>query len=253
MGQGRLQNKTAIVTGGGSGFGEGIVHKFILEGANVIIVDINPLGGLLVQSNEPPGRAIFLQGDVSSESDWKMVREVALEKFGKIDIVVNNAGIVHTVQPSLETSEDMLDRMYKVNVKSIYHSAKTIAPNFQAQGGGVFVNISSMSSIRPRPKYAWYSATKGGVSAATKSLAAEFAKDNIRLNTVCPVAGETGMMPLILGGQDTPENRSNILSSIPLGRFATPEDVANATTFLASDEASFITGVELPVDGGRSL
>ncbi|BCS01326.1 uncharacterized protein AKAW2_51667S [Aspergillus luchuensis] len=174
MGQGRLRNKAAIVTGGGSGFGEGIVHKFILEGANVIIVDINRLEGLRVQNNEPPGRAIFVKGDVSSEPDWKMVREVALEKFGKIDIVVNNAGIVHEVQPSLETSEDMLDRMYKVNVKSIYHSAKTIAPYFQAQGGGVFVNISSMSSIRPRPKYAWYSATKGGVRAVCLFLSFHF-------------------------------------------------------------------------------
>ncbi|GLA24176.1 dehydrogenase reductase SDR member 4 [Aspergillus niger] len=253
MGQGRLQDKIAIVTGGGFGFGEGIVHKFILEGANVVIVDLDQENGKRVQCALPAGRAVFVQGDVSSDSDWEKVREVALENFKKIDIVINNAGIVHAVQPSLETSETMLDRMYKVNVKSIYHSAKTIAPLFQAQGGGVFVNISSMSSIRPRPKYAWYSATKGAVSAATKSLAAEFAKDHIRLNTVCPVAGETGMMPLILGGEDTPENRSIVLSTIPMGRFATPADVANATAFLASDEASFITGVELPVDGGRSL
>ncbi|PYI11739.1 oxidoreductase [Aspergillus sclerotiicarbonarius CBS 121057] len=254
MSQGKLHNKTAIVTGGAYGFGEGIVNKFIREGANVVIMDIDSNNGIRVQYSLPRKCAIFVRGDVSNENDWKAVRDTALLNYGRIDIVVNNAGIVNRIQSSLEVPEAMFDRLHSINVKSIYHSARVIVPVFQQQGGGgVFVNISSMGSLRPRANYAWYAATKGAVSAATKSLAAELAKDNIRLNTVCPVAGETGMTPLILEQPDTPGAWSKILSGIPLGRLATPADVANATAFLASDEASFITGVELPVDGGRSL
>ncbi|RAL03911.1 NAD(P)-binding protein [Aspergillus ibericus CBS 121593] len=249
MSHGNLQNETAIVTGGAYGFGEGIVNKFIREGANVIIMDIDSDNGIRVQSNQPTRSAVFVRGDVSNENDWKAVRDTTLKTYGRIDIVVNNAEI-----SSLNVPEDMFDRLHSVNVKNIYHSARVIVPVMQQQGGGgVFVNIYSMGSLRPRPNFAWYAATKGAVSAATKCLAAELAKDNIRLNTVCPVAGETGMTPLILGNPDTHEARGSILSGIPLGRFATPADVANATAFLASDEASFVTRVELPVDGGRAL
>jgi len=250
----RLSGKVAIVTGAGFGFGAGITEKFTEEGAKVVLVDVNAINGEKIAAAQPEGSAIFVQGDVSSEAVWKKTCDAAISKFGRIDIVVNNAGIVNKAISSLELPEEEFDRLSRVNIKSIYQSARTIAPFLQKQGqGGVFINISSMSALRPRPNLVWYAASKGAVSAATKGLAAELAKDNIRCNAICPVAGETAMIPLVLGKPDTPENRKQILSGIPLGRFATPRDIANATCFLASDEAEFITGIELPVDGGRSL
>ncbi|OGE50838.1 hypothetical protein PENARI_c015G01047 [Penicillium arizonense] len=245
---GRLNGKVAIVTGGALGFGEGIVIKFVQEGALVVIVDLHKENGERVLASQPRGTAIFVQGDVSSEQDWEKVRDTTLSRFGKIDIVVNNAGIVNSAISSLELTEKEFDRLCRVNIKSLYFSARVIAPCIQKQStGGAFINISSMSALRPRPNLVWYAATKGAASAATKGLAAELAQDNIRCNAICPVAGETAMIPLVLGKPDTPENRAKILSGIPLGRFATPADIANAACFLASDEANFITGVELPI------
>ncbi|KAL1963346.1 hypothetical protein VTN77DRAFT_8467 [Rasamsonia byssochlamydoides] len=251
---GRLAEKVAIVTGAGQGFGEGITKKFIEEGAKVVLVDINTANAERVAAAQPPGTAVFVTGDVSVEADWRKAIDTALAQFGQVDVVVNNAGVVNIAMPSIEVVEQEFDRLIRINTKSLYHSAKVIVPVFRQQGrGGVFVNISSISAPRPRPNLVWYAASKGAVSAATKGLAAELAKDNIRCNAICPVVGETAMIPLVLGKQDTPENRQTYLSGIPLGRFATPADVANAAAFLASDEASFITGIELPVDGGRSL
>ncbi|OBT89189.1 hypothetical protein VE02_01663 [Pseudogymnoascus sp. 03VT05] len=267
----KLSGKVAIVTGAGLGFGAGITEKFVAEGAKVVLVDINAANGESVAATQPQGSAVFLQGDVSSEADWRKALDLAISSFGRLDVVVNNAGIVNKsivrISPSevvscmltpqlssLELSEEEFDRICRVNIKSLYHSARVIGPFLQKQGqGGVFVNISSISALRPRPNLVWYAASKGAASAATKGLAVELAKDNIRCNAICPVAGETSMIPLVLGKPDTPENRKQILSGIPLGRFATPADIANAAAFLASDEAAFITGIELPVDGGRSL
>ncbi|KAH9987206.1 oxidoreductase [Xylariaceae sp. FL0662B] len=247
---GRLVKKVAIVTGAGLGFGEAIANKFTAEGAKVIVVDIDVQNGA-----QPEGTAIFVQGDVSSDAAWLKVVGAALSAFGRIDIVVNNAGVVHKATPSIELPEEEIDRLLRINTKSLYHSAKSVVPIFREQGnGGVFVNISSISAPRPRPNLVWYAASKAAASSATKGLAAELAGDNIRCNAICPVVGETSMLLLVLGGKpDTPENRKGLLSGIPLGRFATPVDVANAAAFLASDEASLITGIELPVDGGRSL
>ncbi|GAD92408.1 oxidoreductase, short-chain dehydrogenase/reductase family [Paecilomyces variotii No. 5] len=253
MSTGKLEGKVVIVTGGGFGFGQGIVTKFIREGAKVVLVDINEENGANVAKSQPEGSAIFVQGDVSCEADWVKARDITLSHFGRIDVVVNNAGIVNKATPSLELLEEHVDKLYQVNVKSLYFSAKIIAPVLRKQGGGCFVNISSISALRPRPKLVWYAASKGAASAATKGLASELAKDNIRCNAVCPVAGDTAMVPLVLGKPDTPENRKEIVAGIPLGRFATAIDVANAASFLASDEAAFITGIELPVDGGRAL
>ncbi|KAL2215369.1 oxidoreductase [Thermoascus aurantiacus ATCC 26904] len=255
MAEPRLAGKVAIVTGAGQGFGEGITKKFIQEGSKVLLVDINAESGERVATAQPQGTAIFVHGDVSVETDWQKAVDRALAEFGKIDIIVNNAGVVNKAMSSIELAEQELDRLLRINVKSLYHSAKVAVPVLKKQGsGGVFVNISSISAPRPRPNLVWYAASKGAASAATKGLAAEFAKDNIRFNAICPVVAETAMLPLVLGGKpDTPENRNVFLASIPLGRFATPADVANAAAFLASEEASFITGVELPIDGGRSL
>ncbi|OBT92149.1 Dehydrogenase reductase SDR member [Pseudogymnoascus verrucosus] len=245
----RLSGKVAIVTGAGFGFGAGITEKFVAEGAKVVLVDINAANGESVAAAQPQGSAVFLQGDVTSEADWCKALDLAISSFGRLDVVVNNAGIVNKA-----IVQEEFDRIFRVNIKGLYQSARVISPFLQKQGqGGVFVNISSISALRPRPNLVWYAASKGAASAATKGLAAELAKDNIRCNAICPVAGETAMVPLFLGKPDTPENRKQILSGIPLGRFATPADIANAAAFLASDEAAFITGIELPVDGGRSL
>ncbi|KAK4907661.1 hypothetical protein LTR28_000431 [Elasticomyces elasticus] len=175
---------------------------------------------------------------------------MAISEWGRLDIVVNNAGVVNKSTPSIEIAEEEYDRIMRINVKSVYHSSRAVVPQFRKQGGGVFVNISSISAPRPRPKLVWYAGSKGAI---TKGLAAELAPDKIRVNAILPVAADTAMVPLVLGKEDTPENRLVVTKGIPLGRWATPRDIANAAAFLASDEAEFITGVCLPVDGGRSL
>ncbi|KAJ9623908.1 hypothetical protein H2203_005354 [Taxawa tesnikishii (nom. ined.)] len=250
---GRLENKVAIVTGGGFGFGAGIVEKFVEEGARVLVVDINTENGQKVAGAQPKGSAVFCQADASREEDWKNAVEKCVSELGGLDIVCNNAGVVHRNTPSVDVAEDEYDRVMRINVKSIYHSTRAVIPHFRKQGHGVFVNISSISAPRPRPNLVWYAGSKGAVSAVTKGLAAEYAAEGIRCNAIEPVAGETAMVPLVLGKEDTPENRAAITKGIPMGRWATAKDIANAAAFLASDEASFITGVCLPVDGGRSL
>jgi 3-oxoacyl-[acyl-carrier protein] reductase len=251
----RLKDKTAIVTGGGSGFGEGIARTFAREGANVVINDLNGAAAERVASEIAlsGARAIAIAGDVTKQADWDALREAALEDFGSVQIVVNNAGTTHRNKPVLEVSEAEFDRVYAVNVKGIYWSVQAFVPYFRQQGGGVFVNIASTAGVRPRPGLVWYNGSKGAVIIASKALAAELGPERIRVNCVNPVMGETPLLAEFMGIEDTAENRQRFLAGIPLGRFSTPQDVANATLFLASDEAEFVTGVCLEVDGGRCV
>jgi 3-oxoacyl-[acyl-carrier protein] reductase len=252
----RLAGKVAVVTGGGSGFGEAIAKRFAEEGAKLVIGDIDPKGGARVAGEieraQGQGSAGFVPGDVSSNADMAALAQATLDRFGRIDIMVNNAGMTHKNGPLLDVPEDMFDRLFAVNVKSIYLSALHMVPVMKRQGGGVILNTASTAGLRPRGGLAWYCASKGAAIMASKAMAHELAPDQIRVNAICPVAGETPLLPSFMGG-DTPELRAKFLTTIPLGRFAQPLDVANAALYLASDEAAFITGVAFEVDGGRCL
>ncbi|MGF6843568.1 3-oxoacyl-[acyl-carrier protein] reductase [Paraburkholderia youngii] len=251
----RLTGKTAIVTGGGSGFGEGIAKTFAREGANVVVNDLNGPAAERVASEIAitGGKAIAVPGNVAHRDDWRTLREAALEDFGSVQIVVNNAGTTHRNKPVLEVTEAEFDRVYAVNVKSIYWSVQEFVPYFRGQGGGSFINIASTAGVRPRPGLVWYNGSKGAVIVASKSLAVELGPQRIRVNCVNPVIGETALLSEFMGVEDTPQNRQKFLAGIPLGRFSTPQDIANAALYLASDEAEFITGVCLEVDGGRCV
>ncbi|CAM3164411.1 SDR family oxidoreductase [Cupriavidus taiwanensis] len=251
----RLANKVAIVTGGGSGFGEGIAHTFAREGANVVVADLREDAAERVAAaiRDAGGRARAVRADVSREADTEAMRDAALSVFGDVNIVVNNAGTTHRNKPILEITEDEFDRVYAVNVKSIYWSARAFIPHFRQRGGGVFVNIASTAGIRPRPGLVWYNGSKGAVITASKAMAAELGPDNIRVNCVNPVIGATALLEEFMGMPDTPENRARFLATIPMGRMSTPQDVANACLYLASDEAAFITGTCIEVDGGRCV
>jgi 3-oxoacyl-[acyl-carrier protein] reductase len=244
----RLQGKTAIVTGAGSGFGAGIARRFAAEGAAVIAADINAAAGERI-AKEVGGR--FIQADVTKAEDWaKLVRAAA----DKLDIIVNNAGWTHRNKPYLEVTEAEFDRVYAVNVKSIYLSAIHAVPLFRKRGGGCFVNIASTAGIRPRPGLTVYNSSKGAVITMSKSMAGEFGKDRIRVNCVNPVfSPETALSADFAGGTVSEEAKSRFLATIPLGRFSTPLDVANACLYLASDEASLISGVCIEVDGARCV
>ncbi|KAL5372166.1 hypothetical protein DPSP01_013704 [Paraphaeosphaeria sporulosa] len=251
---GRLDAKVAIVTGGGSGFGAGIVRKFVEEGARVLIWDIAPAPASTLSASLSPGSTAVFTGDVSRHEYWTAALESCVQTFGTLDILVNNAGVVHVAGPSHEVDEDEADRMWRVNVKPLLHSARVVVPHWIDKGiKGVVVNLSSVSAIRPRPRLVWYAASKGAVTTATRGLAAEYAEHGIRYNCVQPVLGETAMVAPVLGGIDTPEGRAIPLAGIPLGRLSTPEDIGAAVCYLASAEAGLLTGVCLDVDGGRSL
>ncbi|MBC8748083.1 3-oxoacyl-[acyl-carrier protein] reductase [Paraburkholderia sp. WC7.3g] len=251
----RLTGKTAIVTGGGSGFGEGIAKTFAREGANVVVNDLDGPAAERVASEIAiaGGKAIAVPGNVAQRDDWRTLREAALEDFGSVQIIVNNAGTTHRNKPVLEVTEAEFDRVYAVNVKSIYWSVQEFVPYFREQGGGSFINIASTAGVRPRPGLVWYNGSKGAVIIASKSLAVELGPERIRVNCVNPVIGETALLAEFMGVEDTPQNRQKFLAGIPLGRFSTPQDIANAALYLASDEAEFITGVCLEVDGGRCV
>lgn len=247
----RLAGRTALVTGAGSGFGEGIARRFAEEGARILIADIDDDAGRRVA--EALGEsARFVHMDVSRDADMAAGIRAAVDSFGRLDILINNAGYTHRNGPMLDVSEEEFDRIYAVNVKSIYLGARHAVPLFRAQGGGVILNIASTAGVRPRPGLTWYNGSKGAVVTLTKSMAVELAPDNIRVCALNPVAGETGMLHLFMG-EDTPERRAQFQSTIPLGRFSQPLDIANAALFLCSDEAEFLTGVCLEVDGGRCI
>jgi 3-oxoacyl-[acyl-carrier protein] reductase len=248
----RLKDKVAVVTGGGSGFGEGIAQRFVDEGAKVVLVDIAIEAAERVAS-EIGDRAVAFHGDVSRDASVAGMLAAALDAFGTVDIVVNNAGTTHRNGPMLEVSEAEFDRVYAVNVKSIFLTARHFVPHFRRQGGGAFVNIASTAGVRPRPGLTWYNGSKGAVITTSRSMAAELGADNIRVNCVNPVMAATGLLGEFMGVEDTPENRKRFIATIPMGRFSTPQDVANACLYLASDEARFITGVCLEVDGGRCV
>ncbi|EGP82684.1 uncharacterized protein MYCGRDRAFT_97474 [Zymoseptoria tritici IPO323] len=250
---GRLHPKVALITGGGMGLGEGIVRKFVIEGARVVIFEIDAAAGERVATSLPKDSVALYVGDVTNEAHWLAAVKMAVETFGGLDVVVNNAGVVHTSAPSHKVPQSEYDRIMTTNITPLYHSLAAARPIFTAQHSGVFINISSISAPRPRPNLVWYAGSKGAVSAITKGLAAELAPFNVRCNAICPVLADTGMVVPVLGGMDSAEGRAVVTKGIPLGRICRPEDVGNAAAWLASEEAGFITGIELPVDGGRAL
>jgi 3-oxoacyl-[acyl-carrier protein] reductase len=252
----KLQGRIAIVTGGGSGFGEGIAKLFSQEGASVVVADIRGETAERVaqEIRSSGGNAVASITDVTNNDQVAAMVQLALDTYGQLDIMVNNAGTTHKSQPMLDVDEKTFDWVYAVNVKSLYLSAKNVVPIFQKQGGGVIINIASTAGVRPRPGLTWYNGSKGAANILTKSMAVELAPLNIRVCAINPVMGETGMIADFLpGGKDTPESRAKVIGGIPLGRLSKPIDVAKAAAFLASDEASFITGVGLEVDGGRCI
>lgn len=248
----QLENKTAIITGAGSGFGADISRNFAKQGAKLILLDLN-LEAAQSVANEIGNNAIAVQADVSNMNAVKLAVSTCIEHFDQLDIVVNNAGTTNKNQDLLETDEATFDRLFAVNVKSVFNMAHAAIPVMRKQKNGVIINIGSTASARPRPGLTWYNSTKGAISTMTRSMAVELGPDNIRVNSICPVMGITGMFELFMGQPDTPENREKFMSTIPLGRFSTGQDIANAAVYLASDAAAFITGVEFPVDGGRTV
>ncbi|KAJ7354107.1 hypothetical protein DFH08DRAFT_738204 [Mycena albidolilacea] len=249
----RLQGKVAIVTGGGSGFGAAIARRFGEEGAKVIVTDINVEGGEKVAAQNP-ANLVFQRMDVTQESDWKAIVEWAFSKFGGLDVLVNNAGTSYQNKPTVEVTDDEWERVFKVNVKSIFLSVKVVLPRLIEQGkGGSMINISSTGATRPRPGLVWYNASKGAVTNATKGLAAEYGPYNIRINSVAPLLSGTGLFSMFTGMKDTPENRQKLVENVPLGRLTEADDVANMCLYLASDEGSFINGTEMVVDGGKCI
>ena len=247
----RLKDKTAIVTGAGSGFGKGIAMRFAKEGARVGVIDINAEAAREVAS-QIGNSAFAMEADVSIDGDVSRLVQEALNRWGQLDILVNNAGTTHRNQPMTEVTEEEYERIFAVNVKSVYLSAKHIVPVMKKQGFGVILNVASTAGVRPRPGLVWYNTSKGAMMTATKAMAIELAGEKIRVNAINPVAGETGMLHLFMG-EDTPEKRAQFISSIPLGRLSLPEDMANAALFLCSDEAEMITGLCMEVDGGRCI
>jgi 3-oxoacyl-[acyl-carrier protein] reductase len=254
---GRLNNKVAIVTGGASGFGEGIVKKFVAEGAQVLIADRDLPRALDVAAAVGPA-ARALKVDVANAQDVRLMMEAAEQHFGRIDILINNAGVTHVPTPLEDVSEEDFDRITAVNMKAIYLAMREVVPRMKAnalghQGiRGVVLNMASTAGVSPRPRLGWYNASKGWVITATRANAVELAPFGIRVCALNPVAGETPLLRSFMG-EDTPEVRAKFLSTIPIGRFSQPEDLANASCFLCSDEASMITGVCMEVDGGRCI
>jgi len=252
----RLKNKAVIVTGGGSGFGEGIAMRLAEEGAKVMVNDIHVTGAERVAAaiRKAGGAAEFIQADVAVNADWAAITKATLAAFGRIDVVVNNAGWTHRRKPLLEVTEEEFERVFAINVRSIFLSAKHVVPVFRKQGGGAFVNIASTAGVRPRPELTVYNSSKGAVITMSRSMAAEFGPDKIRVNVVNPVFSPfTGLSADFAGGKLTPEVEAKFVATIPLGRPSTPLDIANAVLYLASDEAAFISGVCLEVDGARCV
>lgn len=246
---GRLNGKVALITGAGSGFGEGIARHFAAERAKVAVVDLNPETAEKVA--ETVG-GVAVEADVSDPAQARSMIDRTVDTFGGIDILVNNAGYTYPNKPMVEVTDAEFDRIFAVNVKAVFLACRYAAPKIAERGGGSIINTASTAALRPRPGLTWYNASKGAVVTATKSMALEFADWKIRVNALCPVLGNTGLTSTFLG-DDSPERLAQFMATIPLGRMSTPDDVANAALYLASDEGSFLTGVALEIDGGRCI
>jgi len=246
-----LNGKTALITGAASGFGKAMAHRFAALGARVAVVDLNGDKAAEVAAAIGDGKAIGITADVTARADLDAAVKATTDAFGVPDIVINNAGMTHRNQPLLDVDEATFDRVFAVNVKSIYNMVQAVVPVMRDHRGGVMLNVGSTAGIRPRPGLTWYNGSKGATNMLSKSLAVELAPWKIRVNAICPVMGATPMLADFMGAPDTPENREKFLGSIPLGRLCEPEDVADAAVYLAT--ADFITGVALPVDGGRTI
>ena len=247
----RLKGKTAIITGGAQGFGAGMAAKFVAEGAQVMLADLNADQAQETAANLGSA-ATAHHTDVTDAASVAGMISTAQDLWGKIDILINNAGVTHLPAALEDVTEEDFDRVVAVNMKSVYLTTRAILPLMKAQQGGVILNIASTAGVSPRPRLNWYNASKGWLITATKAMAVELAPEGIRVNALNPVAGETPLLASFMG-EDTPEMRAKFLSTIPLGRFSTPEDMGNAACFLCSDEASMITGVAMEVDGGRCI
>ena len=247
----RLKGKRAIVTGGASGFGAGIVRKFVAEGASVLIADLNAEGARKL-ARELGDAATSSRTNVADDRSVKDMVEAANDRLGGVDILVNNAGTTHLPAAMEEVSEADFDRVFTVNCKSVYLTAKYVVPLFKEKGAGTILNVASTAGVSPRPRLSWYNASKGWMNNATRGMAVELAPAGIRVNAINPVAGETPLLKRFMG-EDTPEMRAKFLSTIPIGRFSTPEDMGHAACYLCSDEASMVTGLCMEVDGGRCI
>jgi len=246
----RLKGKSALITGGASGFGAAIARTFAAQGACVTIMDLNGAGAAQVAADFD---GFSIHGDVTKSSDINDAVSCAHKNGGAVDIVVNNAGWTHHNKPMLDVTEEEYDRLYDINVRSIFHMSRAVVPIMRTQGAGVILNIGSTAGIRPRPGLTWYNSTKGAVNLLSKSMAVELAPDGIRVNCIAPVIGATALLESFMGLPDTPENREKFIATIPMGRMSEPQDIANACLYLASDEAEFITGTVFEVDGGRTI
>ena len=252
----RVAQQSIIVTGAGNGIGEGIAKRLASEGASVTVNDINAVGGQRVVDEivAAGGTAQFVQADVTRSAEVKALVDAAVQRYGKLDTMVNNAGWTHRNRPMREVSEDEFDKVYAINMKSIYLSAIHAVPALRANGGGSFINIASTAGLRPRPGLTWYNGSKAAVIITSKSMAAELGPDNIRVNCINPVFNpDTGLAAEFAGGPVDDVRRAKFLATIPLGRFSTALDVANAALYLASSEAAFISGICLEVDGARCV
>jgi 3-oxoacyl-[acyl-carrier protein] reductase len=245
----RLKDRTAIVTGGGSGFGAGIVRRFAQEGATVMVADI-AMDAARAVAAEVGG--VAWKADVAVDASVAAMCTEALGLWGRVDILVNNAGITHLPKPMEEVTEEEFDRVLAVNAKSVFLTARHLVPAMKAAGRGAILNVASTAGLSPRPRLNWYNASKGWMITATKAMAVELAPAGVRVNAIAPVAGETPLLKSFMG-EDTPEMRARFLATIPLGRFSTPQDMGNAAVFLCSEEASMVTGAVLEVDGGRCI
>ena len=248
----RLKGKTALVTGAGQGFGFGIAEIFAREGARVACLDVKADVAEAAAKRFGDAGALAVCADVSKRDEVERAAKTVIEAFGRVDIVVNNAGTTHRNKPLMEVEEAEFDRIFAVNVKSILLTAQAFVPHMREKGGGVFINVGSTAALRPRPGLTVYNASKGAVHVMTKSMAVELAPDKIRVCALAPVAGETPLLAMFMG-EDTPEKRAAFRATVPLGRFSTPHDIGAAALYLASDEAAFLTGVVLEVDGGRCI
>ena len=250
---GQLAGKVAIITGAGSGFGTGMAEAYVREGAKVIVADINAEAGERV-AKALGANAKAITTDVANGASVEAMVNACVDTFGVPDIVINNAGTTHRNQPLLQVDEQTFDRVFNVNVKSIYHMTHAVVPLMRARGkGGLIINVGSTAGIRPRPGLVWYNASKGAVNLMSKAMAVDLAPDKIRVNALCPVMGATALLEDFMGMPDTPENRAKFLSTIPLGRMCEPRDMAAAAVFLATEAAEFLTGLEMPIDGGRTI